>query len=101
MEVRQLQNAIISPVLQEIPLAIAPYSRCFLANLLEQGFEFALFQPPDQIGIIGLDSELIDRYGQFQIAIQIDHFSIFQNLVTGVDKFLASARAFHLLDIGQ
>ena len=48
-----------------------------------------------------MDPELIDRNRQFKMAIQINHFPVFQNLVAGVHQFLAGSRAFHFVDVSQ
>src|SRR5215475_14949189 len=98
MEINQLRSSEIRPTLQKIPLRTAVDAGGFVANLLEQRFKFTFLERTDQSWIIGLDLELIDRHRQLEMAIQIEHFSIFQNLIARVSELLAGSPTFHLVD---
>ncbi len=87
--------------LQKIPLPAAPNSGRFIAHFLKQRFEFTVLQRADQTGIVGFNSKLIDRHRQFKITIQIDHFSVLQNLPASVGEFFPGSRVFHLVDVVQ
>ena len=87
--------------LQKISLHNGRNLGCFVAHLLKKRFKLTFFQCCYQGGIIGLDSQLIDRHGQFHLTIQIDHFSVLQYLLASAGQFLAGAHAFHLVDVVQ
>ena len=101
MGIRQLRKARISARLKKIPLGIAFDSLCLVANFLKQRFEFTLLHCTDQVGIIGFNPKLVDWHRQFQMAVQIDHLSVVQDLAARISELLASPRAFHFVDVGQ
>jgi len=85
--------------LQKIALQARFRSSGLVTHFLEKRLKLALLQRCDERGIFRLDPEIFDRHRQFQMTIQIDHFSVLQNLLACVGELLAGACAFHLVNV--
>ncbi len=80
-------------------LSVSPFS--FAAHFLKQRLKLALFQSCDQGRVIRFNSQLIDRHRQFHTAIELDHFSVLQNLFASIGELLPGSVTFHFVDIVQ
>ena len=87
--------------LEKFGLRMSDSLLSFLAHFLQQGLELALFQRPDQGRVIGLDLKFIDRDGQFHPTVELDHFSVLQDLLASICQFLPGSQALYFFEISQ
>src|SRR6266404_4995463 len=73
----------------------------FFLYLLEQRFEFASLEFPDQGWVIRPDLQIVDRHRQFHMAIEFHNFPVLLDLLARVDQFHSHLVAFHLVDLGE